>query len=101
LLDDSHRDIVLSTVEEGTVFPLSTMPGERVGHVYAGPMERETIHFLEAVALDRDVLVTAQQARRAMEVYMAADLSAERNEPVGLPMDRGQADSALAASLYT
>ena len=98
-IDDSHRDTVLSTMRDGTVFPLSTMPGEAVGHVYAGPMERETIHFLEAVALDRDVLVTPEQARQAMEVYLAADLSVERGQPVSLPLDREQAELAVAVSL--
>jgi hypothetical protein len=34
------------------------------------------------------VLVTPEQARRVMEVYMAADPSAERHEPVTLPLDR-------------
>jgi len=99
MIDDSHRDVVLSTMSDGTVFPLSTMPGEAVGHVFAGPMERETLHFIEAVALDRDVLVTARQARRAMEVYVAADLSAERNEPVSLPLMADEIDQALAASV--
>ena len=37
--------------DKGMQFPMSTMPGEYVDHVYAGPMERETMHFLEAVAL--------------------------------------------------
>jgi hypothetical protein len=45
-------------------------------------MAPETVHFLEAVALDKPVLVTAEHARMVMEVYMAADLSAERNLPV-------------------
>ena len=99
LIDDSHRDTVLRTMDEGTVFPLSTMPGEPVGHVYAGPMQRETVHFLEAVALDRDVLVTPRQARRAMEVYLAADLSAECNQLVSLPLDREQVEQALALSI--
>ncbi len=72
----------------GVVNPMSTMPGESVGHVYAGPMAGETIHFLEAVSFDRPVLVTPRQARQVMEVYMAADLSAERNEPVALPRNR-------------
>jgi scyllo-inositol 2-dehydrogenase (NAD+) len=49
-------------------------------------MAAETIHFLEAVALDRPVLVTGEQARVVMEVYMAADLSAERNEVITLPL---------------
>ncbi len=87
-VDDSHRDVVLNTMTGGVVNPMSTMPGESVGHVFAGPMAGETIHFLEAVSLDRPVLVTPRQARQVMEVYMAADLSAERNEPVTLPQNR-------------
>jgi predicted dehydrogenase len=86
LIDDSHRDIVLNTMQKGMVLPLSTMPGEQVAHVYQGPMQAETIHFVEAVALDRPVLVTPEQARQVMEVTLAADLSAERNQPIALPL---------------
>lgn len=78
-------DIVLTTTNEGNQFPLSTMPGEAVGHVFAGPMERETQHFLECVGYRRKVLVTPHEARQVMEVYLAADLSAARHEPVKLP----------------
>ena len=88
IIDDTHRDVVLNTMKGGMVNPMSTMPGESVGHVFAGSMANETIHFLEAVALDRPVLVTPAQARQVMDVYMAADLSAERNEPVTLPQNR-------------
>ena len=88
LIDDTHRDIVLNTLGRGMVLPLSTMPGEQVRHVYQGPMEAETIHFIEAVALGRPVLVTPEQARQVMEVTLAADLSAERHAPVTLPLDR-------------
>jgi scyllo-inositol 2-dehydrogenase (NAD+) len=49
-------------------------------------MQAETVHFLEAVALDRPVLVTPEQARQVMEVTLAADLSAERNQPISLPL---------------
>lgn len=87
LIDDSHRDIVLNTMKNRMVLPLSTMPGEQVGHVYQGPMQAETIHFVEVVALDRSVLVTPAEARQVMEVTLAADLSAERHEPVRLPLD--------------
>jgi predicted dehydrogenase len=87
MIDDSHKDVTLSTLEGGIVHPMSTMPGERVDHVFAGPMHDETVHFIEAVALDRPVMVTPEQARKVMEVYMAADLSAARNEPVTLPMN--------------
>ena len=98
LIDDSHRDTVLTTMRDGTTFPLSTMPGEQVRHVYAGPMARETDHFIEAVALDREVLVTPSEARRVMEVYQAADLSAERNEPITLPLGT-ESDHTLAMSV--
>jgi len=86
LVDDSHRDVILNTMQQGMRLPMSSMPGEFVDHTYAGPMKYETIHFLEAVALDRPVLVTPEQARRVMEVYIAADLSAERNEAIDLPL---------------
>jgi scyllo-inositol 2-dehydrogenase (NAD+) len=88
LLDDSHRDVVLNTMKSGMQLPMSTMPGEFVEHTYAGAMAGETLHFLEAVALDRPVLVTAEHARMVMEVYIAADLSAETNQPVDLPLKR-------------
>jgi predicted dehydrogenase len=86
LVDDSHRDVVLNTLDRGMVLPLSTMPGEQVDHTYAGPMAAETIHFLDAVANDRPVMVTPESARAVMEVYLAADISAEKNEPVSLPL---------------
>jgi scyllo-inositol 2-dehydrogenase (NAD+) len=88
MIDDSHKDVVLNTLEHGVQYPMSSMPGEKVGHVYAGPMAAETVHFVDAVARDRPVLVTAEQARQVMEVYIAADISAERNEPVPLPFNR-------------
>ena len=88
LVDDSHKDVVLNTMKNGMQLPMSTMPGEQVDHVYAGPMAYETIHFIEAVALDREVLVTGAQARQVMEVYLAADLSAETGEPVYLPISQ-------------
>lgn len=96
LADASHRDIVVNTVEKGVQFPLSTMPGEYVDHMYAGPMERETTHFVEAVAFDRPVMVDPHLARVTMEVYLAADLSAETNEVVSLPLSRDQLGLALA-----
>jgi len=86
MLDATHKDIVLHTTKEGTQFPLSTMPGEYVGHVYAGPMERETLHFLEAVYRDGEVMVAPRQARQAMEVYIAADLSVEKDQAIDLPL---------------
>lgn len=98
ILDDTHRDVWLSTMEKGTVFPLSTMPGEQVDHVYAGAMGPETVHFLEAVAFDRPVMVTPESARTVMEVYTAADISAETNEPVDLPLSNKAAMSKSPAA---
>jgi myo-inositol 2-dehydrogenase/D-chiro-inositol 1-dehydrogenase len=56
-------------------------------------MGPETIHFLESCLLDRPVMVTPESARMVMETYTAADLSAERNEPIDLPLS----NEALAA----
>ena len=98
LIDNSHRDIVRNTMDEGIVFPLSTMPGEQVGHVFAGAMHNETVHFIEAVACDRNVMVKAEEARQVMEVYLAADLSAARNEPVSLPLSAKDTRESLALS---
>jgi len=64
---------------------MSSMPGEPVNHTYAGPMHNETMHFLEAVALNKPVLVKPEEARLVMDLYVAADLSAETGEPVMLP----------------
>lgn len=98
LIDDSHKEVIRTRLSGGIDFPMSTMPGEKVDHVYAGPMEAETNHFVEAVAFDRPVLVTPAQARKAMEVYVAADLSAERGDPIALPLNY---DPLLEASAAT
>src|ERR1700716_364626 len=84
MVDDTHRDVSVNTMKRGIEFPISTMPGEKVAHVYAGPMEAETIHFLECVAKGRQPLVTPEHARMVMQVYQAADLSAEAGRPVDI-----------------
>ncbi|GAB5377377.1 MAG: Gfo/Idh/MocA family oxidoreductase [Acuticoccus sp.] len=86
ILDDTARDHWMNTVADGTHYPMSTMPGEHVGHVFAGQMGPETIHFLEACLLDRPVMVEPVHARMVMEAYSAADVSAEIGEPVALPL---------------
>ncbi|QIZ81623.1 Gfo/Idh/MocA family protein [Thalassovita gelatinovora] len=86
VLDDTSRDNWLNTVENGTRFPMSTMPGEHVDHMYAGQMGPETLHFLESVLLDRPPLVAPEHARMVMESYLAADISAETGEVVSLPL---------------
>lgn len=84
MVDDTHRDVYVTTTKDGIRFPISSMPGERVNHVYAGPMEAETLHFLECVALGKQPIVTAEHARMVMEIYKAADQSVETNQPVAL-----------------
>src|SRR2546429_2072499 len=96
MVDDSHRDVILNTMDKGMVLPMSTMPGEAVEHTHPRPMAAETIHLLQAVALDRLVLVTPEHARMVMEVYIAADLSAESNEPVALPLSEAKKVRAAA-----
>src|SRR5215510_15137993 len=95
ILDDTHRDNWLNTVQGHTQYPMSTMPGEQVDHVFAGQMGPETIHFLESVLLDRPPMVAPEHARMVMAAYTAADLSAEINEPVDLPLSN-EAISAIA-----
>jgi predicted dehydrogenase len=98
LVDDSHRDVVVNTMKKGMQLPMSTMPGEFVEHTYAGAMAPETVHFLEACVYDRPVLVTPEHARMVMEVYIAADLSAERNAAVDLPCEKPRSGSASRSS---
>ena len=45
-------------------------------------MAAETIHFLECVVTGKEPLVTPEHARMVMQVYQAADLSAETGQPV-------------------
>lgn len=96
MVDDTHRDISLSTMKRGIEFPLSTMPGESVGHVYAGPMEAETIHFLACVVQGRQPLVTPEHARMVMQVYQAADRSAELGRPVDILSEQRPSHSQAA-----
>jgi predicted dehydrogenase len=93
MVDDTHRDVYVTTMQGGIQFPISTMPGESVGHVYAGPMAAETIHFLECVALGRQPIVTAEHARMVMQVYQAADLSAETGQPVDVVVEERPAET--------
>lgn len=92
ILDDTSRDNWLNTVKDGTQYPMSTMPGEHVDHMFAGQMGPETIHFLEAVLQDTLPMVAPEHARMVMECYSAADISAEIGDPVTLPLS----NSALA-----
>ena len=94
-IDDTQRDNWLNTEKSGQEFTMSTMPGEWVDHVYAGGIGPETIHFLEACIRNGPVMVTPESARRVMETYSAADLSADRGEPVDLPLSN-ETISAIA-----
>jgi predicted dehydrogenase len=93
MVDDTHRDVYVTTMQDGIQFPISTMPGESVGHVYAGPMAAETIHFLECVALGRQPIVTPEHARMVMQVYQAADVSAETGQPVDVVVEERPAET--------
>jgi len=94
MVDDTHRDVYVTTLQKGIQFPISSMPGEPVSHVYAGPMEKETLHFLECVALGKQPLVTAEHAKMVMQVYQAADESAESGRPIELVIE-GAREKAL------
>jgi myo-inositol 2-dehydrogenase/D-chiro-inositol 1-dehydrogenase len=66
-------------------------------------MGPETIHFLECCLRDKPPMVDPMHARMVMETYSAADLSADRNEPVNLPLSNAAlADLAeLQAAMRT
>jgi hypothetical protein len=51
-----------------------------------------------AIAFDRPVMVDPRLARQTMEVYVAADLSAERHQVVELPLGQDQPARDLAGS---
>lgn len=97
MVDDTHRDVYVTTMQNGIQFPISTMPGESVGHVYAGPMAAETVHFLECVALGRRPIVTPEHARMVMQVYQAADLSAETGHPVDIVVQEHPTEATSVA----
>jgi predicted dehydrogenase len=97
MVDDTHRDVYVTTMKDGIRFPISSMPGEKVNHVYAGPMEAETLHFLECVATGKQPLVTPEHARLVMLVYQAADLSVESNKPVELTHKEAPALATISA----
>jgi scyllo-inositol 2-dehydrogenase (NAD+) len=97
VVDDTHRDVIFNTMKNGIQLPMSSMPGEPVDHVFAGPMHNETVHYLEAVAFDRPVMCSAETARRVMDVYIAADISDESNEAVSLPLSRATLAAVAAA----
>jgi predicted dehydrogenase len=84
-VDDSHTEVTLNTRKNGIRYPMSTMPGEFVNHVFEGPMANETHYFIDCCTRGKPLMVKASEARQVMDVYMAADLSAERNEPIALP----------------
>jgi predicted dehydrogenase len=96
IVDDTHRDVAIRTMESGTEFPMSSMPGEPVAHTFAGPMAEETRYFVDCVVYDRPVLVRPESARVVMEIYTAADVSAERNEAVALPLQAARVREAVA-----
>jgi myo-inositol 2-dehydrogenase/D-chiro-inositol 1-dehydrogenase len=54
--------------------------------VFAGGMGPETMHFPRGLHPQPAVMVTPESARLVMETYSARDLSADRNEPVDLPL---------------
>ena len=93
MVDDTHRDVYVTTMQKGIQFPISSMPGETVGHVYAGPMAAETLHFLECVVLGRQPIVTPEHARMVMQLYQAADLSAETGRPVDIVAAESRAET--------
>jgi predicted dehydrogenase len=58
-------------------------------------MAHETVHFLESVASGRQPIVTPEHARMVMQVYQAADVSAETGQPVEIAIEEHAAETPL------
>ena len=95
-LDDvPQRANWLNTVKDGTQYPMATMPGEWVDHVYAGQMGTETMHFLECVWRDQPPMVSPEaRAPRDGNLSRRGSVRRESGEPINLPLDN-QALSAV------
>ena len=95
-MDAGHKDIILNTMEEGVVVP-ALHHARREG----GPCLRRS-HGAGDAALPRGGCLRpagdgpTPPARQTMEVYMAADLSAERNQAVELPLEEADILPPLA-----
>ena len=92
-----HRSATTGSTPEATgqVFPMSTMPGEQVDHVFAGGMGPETIHFLEACIQNKPVMVTPESARIVMETYTRRR-SLRRPQRAGRPAATNETIAAVA-----
>ena len=86
VLDDTARDHWLNT--EATARSSRCRPCRARWSITCSPAAwaRRRIHFVEACIRNSPVMVTPESARMVMETYTAADLSADRNEPVDLPL---------------
>ena len=56
-------------------------------------MSKETDYFIDCITRGKPVLVKPREARTVMDVYIAADLSAARNEPISLPRNARGSES--------
>jgi len=74
-------------MKDGTQYPMSTMPGEWVDHVYAGQMAPETLHFPRMCAARHSADGVAGKRAQGDGDVSRADLSAESGEPVTLPLN--------------
>lgn len=83
-VDDGHRDVLISSTRSGLNRGMASMPGEQVGHLFAGPMDVETTHFIDSVVRGEPTLATGEQARAVLEVCLAAESSAASGQPVRL-----------------
>jgi myo-inositol 2-dehydrogenase/D-chiro-inositol 1-dehydrogenase len=106
-IDDTHRDMVLAVSapqNEGYApdgrrlvdFMGSYPPGDMVLGELRGPMADETVSWLNRVALGLPTqAATAAEAHNRLMLTKALDLSAQRKQPVKLPLEP---DKGLAAA---
>jgi myo-inositol 2-dehydrogenase / D-chiro-inositol 1-dehydrogenase len=105
-IDDSHRDMVLAVSKpqrEGYApdqsrlvdFLGSYPPGDMALGELRGPMREETDSFLNRVSLGLSTqAATAAEAHNRLMLTKALDLSAQRKQPVKLPLDPDEGRAA-------
>jgi hypothetical protein len=74
----------IEAAKKGMIVPMSTMPGEGPGRVYAAPMAAETTRFYGGATLNRPALVRRRPTRRIGEPSGAAEMPVETHEAATL-----------------
>jgi len=79
MVDDSHNDVTIMTGERGIEYPMSSMPGEPVAHVNAGPMAEETNNFINAILFNKPVIVKPKNKKTKLKLKTTVQKSGSKS----------------------